>query len=92
MAEFDFDAAKQVIENGIGEAQSVLEDPAKMDALLDSLKEKAADLSREATELYAKKVREADAHWSDLSKQLEQFYNEHAGLRDMLNMLGKSAD
>ena len=44
MAEFDFDAAKQVIENGIGEAQSVLEDPAKMDALLDSLKEKAADL------------------------------------------------
>ena len=42
--EFDFDAAKQVIENGIGEAQSVLEDPAKMDALLDSLKEKAADL------------------------------------------------
>ena len=44
MADFDFDAAKQVIENGIGEAQSVLEDPAKMDALLDSLKEKAADL------------------------------------------------
>ena len=44
MADFDFDAAKQVIEGGIGEAQSILEDPAKMDALLDSLKDKAANL------------------------------------------------
>jgi len=44
MADFDFDAAKQVIDNGVSQAQEVLSDPAKMDELLDSLKARLADL------------------------------------------------
>lgn len=53
MAEFNFDAAKQVVENGIGEAQSFLENPEKMDGLLDSLKAQMADLPGTVTGAFA---------------------------------------
>ena len=49
MAEFDFDAAKQVIDNGIGEAKSYLDDPEKMSGLLDSLKAQMSDLPTTVT-------------------------------------------
>lgn len=45
MAEqFDFDSAKQVIDNGLEEAKSFLSDPEKIDGLLDSLKVQMAGL------------------------------------------------
>ena len=53
MAEFDFDAAKQVIENGIGEAKSILDDPEKMNNLLDSMKAQVADLPATVTGAFA---------------------------------------
>lgn len=53
MAEFDFDAAKQVVENGIGEAKSYLDDPEKMNSLLDSMKAQVADLPATVTGAFA---------------------------------------
>lgn len=53
MAEFDFDAAKQVVENGIGEAKSYLDDPEKMNNLLDSMKAQVADLPATVTGAFA---------------------------------------
>lgn len=53
MAEFNFDAAKQVIENGIGEAKSILDDPEKMNNLLESMKAQVADLPATVTGAFA---------------------------------------
>ena len=33
----------------------------------------------------AKAERESKAYWDDVSKRLEKFYNEHAGLRELLS-------
>ena len=49
MAEIDFDAAKQVIDNGIDEAKSFLDDPEKMDSLLTSVKAQVANLPTTVT-------------------------------------------
>ena len=49
MAEFDFDAAKQVIDGGIDEAKSFLDDPEKMDSLLTSVKAQVANLPTTVT-------------------------------------------
>ena len=49
MADFDFDAAGQVIESGLDEAKSYLDDPEKMDALLASVKAQVADLPATVT-------------------------------------------
>ena len=48
----------------------------------------ADKLGREAAELYVQKVRQADDHWSKITTDLEQFYDQHEGLREMLKMIG----
>ena len=53
MAEFDFESAKQMLENGIGEAKSYIDDPEKMNGLLDSLKAQMAGLPDTVTGAFA---------------------------------------
>ena len=47
--EFSFDQAKDVIENGIAEAQELLSDPAKIDELIENIKAQAANLPETVT-------------------------------------------
>ena len=58
------------------------------DHIVHSAKLQADRLGREAADLYVRKVREADDHWNKITGDLEQFYDEHQGLREMLKMIG----
>ena len=50
MAEdFSIDKAKEIIENGVAEAQDLLSDPAKIDELLENIKAQAANLPETVT-------------------------------------------
>ena len=59
---FDLNAAKQAIENGMGEAQELIKDPSRIDALLVSLETAlkdvpvAGDILLDGQELYHQRV------------------------------------
>ena len=74
-------AADQYIEN-IRDTESICEKMRKETEV------KAAKMLKAAENLAAKKEEEArinsEKYWNDLSKKLEKFYDEHKGLREMM--------
>lgn len=42
---------------------------------------------KKAEEMEAEAKYQADQYWQDVSKRLENFYEEHAGLRELLNVV-----
>lgn len=86
------DAAVQI--SGIFEAaQSAahiyLENVQKME---QETKSRCDEMERETLERCQKMIVEAeksaDAKWSEISERLEDFYNTHRGMKEMLQMLG----
>ena len=46
-----------------------------------------AETAIECAEMIAKAKAESQAHWDELSAKLDQYYNEHVGLRELLSMV-----
>lgn len=49
-------------------------------------RQKAESILREAEEACAAREKDADAYWSTLSDKLEEFYAEHKGLYELLEL------
>lgn len=78
-----------VFEAAQSAAQQYLENIQRLNDRQESV---CADMERATREkcdaLYQKAQLEADERWSDLSSRLEEFYDAHKGLRELLDATG----
>ena len=51
-----------------------------------------ADAEEKASNCIAKAKVEAEQYWTDVTERLERFYEEHAGLKELLNIGGKARE